>query len=281
MAVAKSYEKMEIIDEPYKENGKMYVRVRGLCPRCGGSGHYSMNAMGDSTCYRCSGSGKEDKIVRWYTEAERANLDKAAERRAGIQKTKVEERRIKFAARNAFGFGDAGYITLFRGDQKTINDWAHETSPCRARFNTFFGWFAPSTLEIVNLPESITPVQLPWSLVHNPDDPEDLTMIDMAEVKKIIKNLLGEPIITSTYQGAIGEYIDRHITVIRNIETDGYYGHSRMHIMQDDDGNQYLWSTASKNLEVGSSMDMRMKVKDHREYDGIEQTIVYYCKVRA
>ena len=38
MAVAKSYENLEIIGEPFEENGKMYVTVKGKCPRCGGDG---------------------------------------------------------------------------------------------------------------------------------------------------------------------------------------------------------------------------------------------------
>ena len=57
MAVAKSYENMQVVGEPFEHDGKMYVRVSGPCKRCGGSGHYSMNAQGDTTCYRCGGSG--------------------------------------------------------------------------------------------------------------------------------------------------------------------------------------------------------------------------------
>lgn len=39
MAVAKSYEHMEIISEPHNdENGRPWVRVKSKCDRCGGSG---------------------------------------------------------------------------------------------------------------------------------------------------------------------------------------------------------------------------------------------------
>ena len=109
MAVAKSYEKMTIVGEPYEVDKKMYVRVVGPCKRCGGSGHYSMNAQGDTTCYRCNGSGKENMEVRWYTESQRAALDRAAEKRAEKKKIEAEERAIKFKARNAFGFGKASF----------------------------------------------------------------------------------------------------------------------------------------------------------------------------
>ena len=101
MAVAKSYENMKIMGEPYSVDNKMYVMVQGPCKRCGGSGHYSMNASGDTTCYRCHGMGKENMEVRWYTDKQREALDRAAEKRQAAAKVKQEERRVKFAARNA------------------------------------------------------------------------------------------------------------------------------------------------------------------------------------
>ena len=280
MAVAKSYENMEIIGEPFEANGRMYVRVRGNCKRCGGSGHYSMNAQGDSTCYRCHGSGKEDMEVRWYTDKQREALDRAAEKRAAAKAVKVEERRVKFAARNAFGFGEAGFITLFKGDSTILNDWAHETNPCRARFNLLFGWFCPSKLEIVNLPAEITPVVLKWEDVRNPDDPEDLTMRDEAEVRKLIHELLDD-LSKSEYQGEVGDWLEREVTIKKNVPVDGRFGESRVHIMEDADGNEYVWITASKNLEAGFKCVMRMKVKEHKEYNDVKQTVVYYCKMKG
>lgn len=280
MAVAKSYENMKIMGEPFTIDNKLYVIVQSVCKRCGGSGHYSMNAMGDSTCYRCHGIGKENLQVRWYTESQRASMDRAAEKRAEAKAEKKEERRIKFAARNAFGFCEAGYITLFKGDNNIINDWAHETNPCRARYNTLFGWFCPSKLEIVNLPDSITPVKLNWNMVQDPTDPEGLSIKDDDTVKKIIRELLGE-INHSQYQGEVNEWLEKEVTVDKNISLDGHFGNSHMHIMHDAEGNEYVWNTASKNIEAGSKILLRMKVKEHKEYNGVKQTIVYYCKMKG
>ena len=280
MAVAKSYENMEIIGEPFEANGRMYVRVRGNCKRCGGSGHYSMNAQGDSTCYRCNGRGKEDMEVRWYTDKQREALDRAAEKRAAAKEAKIQERHFKFAARNAFGFGEAGFITLFKGDSTILNEWAHETDPCRARYNTLFGWFCPSKLEIVNLPAEITPIVLKWDDVRNLNDPENLTMRDDAEVSKLIHELLDD-LSKSEYQGEVGDWLERKVTIKKNVPVDGRFGESRVHIMEDADGNEYVWITASKNLEVGYKCVMRMKVKEHKEYNGVKQTVVYYCKMKG
>jgi len=283
MAVAKSYENMEIMGEPYAHDGdakKLYVRVKGPCHRCGGSGQYSYNPMDGTRCLACRGCGYEIKEVRWYTDKQREALDRAAEKRAAAKAVKVEERRVKFAARNAFGFGEAGFITLFKGDNTILNDWAHETNPCRARFNLLFGWFCPSKLEIVNLPAEITPVVLKWEDVHNPDDPEDLTMRDEAEVRKLIHELLDDQS-KSEYQGEVGDWLEREVTIKKNVPVNGRFGESRVHIMEDTDGNEYVWITASKNLEVGFKCVMRMKVKEHKEYNDVKQTVVYYCKMKG
>ena len=280
MAVAKSYENMEIIGEPFESNGRMYVRVRGNCKRCGGSGRYSMNAQGDSTCYRCHGSGKEDMEVRWYTDKQREALDRAAEKRAAAKEAKAQAFHVKFAARNAFGFGEAGFITLFKGDSTILNEWAHETNPCRARYNTLFGWFCPSKLEIVNLPAEITPIVLKWDDVRNLNDPENLTMRDDAEVSKLVHELLDD-LSQSEYQGEVGDWLEREVTIKKNVPVDGRFGENRVHIMEDADGNEYVWITASKNLEVGYKCVMRMKVKEHKEYNGVKQTVVYYCKMKG
>ena len=74
MPTAKSYENMEIVGEPFESEGKMYVHVKGNCPRCGGSGQYSYNPMYGTVCFQCRGSGKQVMDVRWYTEGQRASM---------------------------------------------------------------------------------------------------------------------------------------------------------------------------------------------------------------
>lgn len=279
MAVAKTYENMEIIGEPFDRNGKPYVKVRGVCQRCGGSGHYSYNQMDGTRCYGCRGTGYATISVRWYTDNQRAAMDRAAEKRAEAAKIKKEARRIKWAARNAFGFRDAGYITIFKGDSNVLNEWAHETNPCRARYATFFGWYVPADMPIENLPEGITPIKLMWDDIRDETDPENLTMKDNAWVEEYVSSLRFEPS-KSEYQGEIGGWLECKVTIKKNVELDGRYGISHMHIMEDENENVYVWTTSSKNIEADTTLNLRMKVKDHQEYKGVKQTVVYYCKVK-
>ena len=279
MAVAKSYENMEICGEPYERDGKKYVKVTGPCKRCGGKGLYSYNPINSSTCFKCGGSGKETMEVRWYTDAQRASMDKAAEKRKGVVAQKQEERRIKFAARNAFGFGDAGYITLVWGDNNAIKEWRYDLPEHTVWYNELFGWFIPAGREPAEIPADFNTMKLGWEAVCNPDDEENLAIRDKEEVKKYIQTIIyGES--KSEYQGSPNEWLEHEVVIKKNITLDSHYGESHMHIMEDADGNVYVWTTASKNLEEGKTFTIKMKVKEHKEYQGVKQTVVYYCKVK-
>lgn len=283
MAVAKSYENMEILSQPFEDEGKMYVKVKGKCPRCGGSGHYSYNQMDGTRCYGCGGSGIKTMTVRWYTDKERAAQDRAAERRAEKAAAAKEARRVKFAARNAFGFGEAGFITLYKGDLQVISEYfksfsIDEEGHRAAWYNTIFHWYTPSKMNVPeDLPEGVEAVRLDWNDVRDETDEENLQMKDNAFVEEYVNSLISEPS-KSEYQGAIGEWMVKTVTVTKNVTLNSRYGESHMHILEDEDGNVYVWTTGSKNIEADRVVTLKMKVKDHKDYKGTKQTIVWYCK---
>ncbi len=282
MAVAKSYENMEILSQPFEDEGKMYVKVKGKCPRCGGSGHYSYNQMDGTRCYGCGGSGIKTMTVRWYTDKERAAQDRAAERRAEKAIAAKEARRVKFAARNAFGFGEAGFITLYKGDLQVISEYfksfsIDEEGHRAAWYNTIFHWYTPSKMTVPeDLPEGVEAVRLDWDAVRDESDEENLQMRDNEYVEKYVNSLIAIPS-PSRYQGEIGAWIERDVTVTKNVTLNGRYGESHMHILNDG-ANVYVWTTGSKNYEEGKELHLKMKIKDHKDYNGVQQTIVWYCK---
>lgn len=281
MAVAKSYENMEICGEPYSYNNdpkKFYVKVKGPCHRCGGSGHYSYNSLDGTICYGCRGSGKEIKEVRWYTESQRAALDRAAEKRSIVQKQKQEERRIKFSARNAFGFGELGFITILWGDNEKIKEWRSDLPKYTVMYNTIFGWYMPSD-KTVEIPKEFNYLRINWEDVRDTTDSENLLMKDNAVVHQYVHELI-YGVSKSEYQGKKDEWLEKDVTITKNISLSSNFGDSHMHIMEDKEGNVYVWTTASKNLEENTSIHMRMKVKEHKEYEGVKQTVVYYCKIK-
>lgn len=273
MAVAKTYEKMEIVGEPFERDSKMYVNVIGPCSRCGGSGHYSYNQLDGTMCYGCRGTGKQRLEVRWYTDAQRAAMDRAAEKRAAEKQKKADARAIKFKARNAFGFGEQGFITLVIGEHDTIQAWRETLPEHTVWYNEIFGWFIPSERTPEEIPSDIRTIRLDWDTVKI----NDLEMKPNEEVHKYVESLTYEPS-KSEYQGTPGEWLIKEVTIKQALNFESMYGSNTMHVMEDADENIYVWSTSSKHLEVGSTIKMRMKVKEHKEYKGIKQTVVYYCK---
>lgn len=269
MAVAKSYEKYPIVKEPFKSEGKMYVTIQAPCSRCGGSGSYSYNQIDGSLCYGCMGKKYKLMNVRWYSDVERANMDRAAEAR----RTKIEEERAaKIAYRKGpmfNGFGDEnGSIVVFGGDTYTHRE---ELRSAGCRYNDGFGWYAPAGIK-VETPEGCYAKTIAWSEVS-----KDNAILTIFELKAIVDKLFRAES-RSAYQGSEGEKLTVNVMVKRNIELDGYYGISHMHIFEDIEGNVYVWTTAAKNISEGLNVKLTGTVKEHKEYNGTPQTVLTRCK---
>lgn len=236
MAVAKSYQGLEITTEPYAVNGRMYVKVKTQ-----------------------SGTLRQ---VRWYSDAEFKKM---------YPDTPVDHSNDPYwrSQKDVLGFKN-GYITIFTGNTYEQKDWFKEIG---CTYRKFWGWALSSEKEVPTImPEGITPIRLDWELVGR----EDETLKTDEEVRKAVEKLTYEPS-NSEFQGKIGERIEVTVTVDKNIEVNGYYGSSNMHVMSDAAGNVYVWTTASKSWSEGSVRTIRGTIKDHKEYKNTKQTVLTRC----
>ena len=237
MPVAKSYQELEIVGDVFVSSGRQYVNVKLK-------------------------SGKL-KTVRWYSDAEYRKMypEVVAVARSADSFSKTQKEVLGFTK---------GYITIFKGDTYAEVDWFRASI---ARYTRWWGWYIISTEEVpADLPEGITPIQLPWELVGQEDGnlkPEHL-------VREAVESIIYEAS-DSEFQGAIGERLDLFLTVERTIELDGSYGRSTMHIMRDDCGNLFVWTTASKSWSAGTEHHIKGTVKDHRKYKNECQTVLTRC----
>ena len=237
MAVAKSYQELEIVGDVFVSSGRQYVNVKLK-------------------------SGKI-KTVRWYSDSEYRKMypEAVAVDRSADPYHKSQKEVLGFTK---------GYITIFKGDTYSEIEWFRASI---ARYTRWWGWYIISTEEVpVDLPEGITPIQLSWELVGQEDGnlkPEHL-------VKEAVESIIYDES-ESEYVGSIGERLDLHLTVERTIELDGSYGRSTMHIMRDDCGNLLVWTTASKSWSAGTEHHIKGTVKDHRKYKNECQTVLTRC----
>jgi len=236
MPVAKSYQNMKILCEPYKKSGRNYVQIEGK-------------------------NGPRE--VRWYTDYEYQKM---------YPGEKIDHSSDPFykSQRDLLGFKN-GYIWIFTGDTYAWKDWFKEHG---CRYTRWWGWgWSSEQPEPTDLPEGIEMKKLPWEVVGA--DHEKLLPDD--QLAAALETVLYDPG-TSEYVGEIGDKIEVELTVTKNITLDGYYGLSHMHIMEDDCGNVYVWTTQAKDWEEGSVHKIAAGVKDHRTYKNVKQTILTRCK---
>lgn len=240
MPVAKSFAKMTQICEPYEVNGKWYVKV--------------MNPNGQLNTVR---------QVRWYSEAEHKKLYP--------ELYKHENDPYYKSQKEVLGFKN-GFITIFKGDTYPYKDWFKEQG---AYYTRWWGWSFFSDKEVPqDLPAGVTAVRLDWDKVGTAEEklyPDEV-------VEKVVYALTHDPS-ASNYQGEIGERLTLHVFINRVIMLEnGFYGSSRMYIMSDLDGNEYVWTTSAKgSFDEGEEYDIRGTVKDHRDYKGVPQTVLTRC----
>lgn len=234
MPVAKTYANLTIQGEPFCENKRMYVNV------------LAKNGI---------------KKVRWYSDAEYRRMYPDAA---------VENDIMDFDARHAFGFGDEGYITIYKG--RNVEEWA-ENDRHNIWRNLTFDYYTPGRLGRLCVSEGIEPIKLYWEQVAaegNKMKPHD-------EVRKIVLSLLQDNS-DSQYQGQVDEWLQKEVTVQEKKSRDSRYGTKYTYRMTDSDDNVYSWETGAKDYAIGTKVQLKMKVKAHEELGGEKVTVVWYCK---
>lgn len=258
MAVAKSYERMEVISEPFLREGRKYVRVKGKCDRCGGSGIWSWGPYG-GTCFKCHGSGNDIQEVRWYTDKERAAQDRAAEKRAEARVQRQLEREAYAAGPEANGFID-GFVIAILGDTYEIKD---ELKEAGAKYTRGLGWHFAHKEEVPVAYADRTRMIM-WE-----DASTDGRIKEVAELERLVA--VAAPTDCSIHRFMVGERVrDLVLTVAKVWQGPGY----TMHTFVDSDNNVYLWTTSSRTLSLDARVTMDVTIKENGEYKGIKQTVL-------
>ena len=134
---AASYKDYERIGTPYVKDGKMYTKVKGLCPRCNGlgliisrveNGQLIPIPVDGGVCYQCLGQKYIYKDVRLYTEKEftqmeaaneRARVKREAERREKME-AEFNQKKAQWLEKN--GFNKEGKTFIITGESYSIKD---------------------------------------------------------------------------------------------------------------------------------------------------------------
>lgn len=237
--VAKSYQNLEIIGEPFTSKGRLYIQVKTKTGVL--------------------------KTVRWYSEKEYMKMypDDTVTEKDGFKRIKTQK--------EALGFTN-GYITIFKGNTYEDKEYFQMST---ARYCRWWGWYFISTETLPDdIPEDVEPIVLPWEMVGN----EDGTLKKEDEVTAAVESLIYDSDI-SEYQGNVGERLELFLTVEKTISLDSFYGKSILYTMRDNNQNVFIWITSSKtiHLEENNIYHLRGTVKEHKIYKNQKQTILSRC----
>ena len=288
--VADSYKGMEIIGEPFEnEKGRLYVKIKGTCPRCGGSGHYSYNSLDGTRCYGCGGSGISIQNVRAYTEKEynrmqaaneRARAKREAEREAKARDLEENAAKYKHEVALKLGFGEDEKAYLVYGDDTfAIKDKLKELG---ARFDPTLKWFFSKE---VALPEGYKLCEMSFDELYT-YNPRTKWAEFKEDAKTIVSRRIAElkgPSTSQFYPGAEKERI-RNITAkvksIRGFE--GMYGYTAVYTFSSED-YIFIWMTSKCDLDlsVGDTVDLTGTIKKFDEYMGEKNTYLTRCIVKS
>lgn len=144
---------------------------------------------------RASEPMKDTSTNRWYVEV--INPKNGNVRRVRLYKptdAAVKEKNTKSSSsaaeptqqREVLGFGEKGYITIFKGINDHNEDWFRKSE---ARNCRLWGWYFPSNIEVpADLPRTVIPVELGWAAVGKSNG----ALYPEEEIIRDIKKILGD-----------------------------------------------------------------------------------------
>ena len=245
--VAKSYQELERVTEPYEVNGKMYVKVR-----------------------KHNGNIQQ---VRAYTESEYTKLYGRTCANPVLQATQASPSAP--VVKDILGFAD-GYIWIFKGDLDRADYWFERTPA--ARFHCQLGWYIVSTDTLPSdIPSCIQAIKLPWEEIGNVNG----TLKTKEEIQNILSIVRADKTSKSLFQGQIGQRLEVSVYVdkIIDLEANQYGRVSYLHFFVDEAENVYVWNTASRRLNEKDFIRIRGTVKEHKVFKGVQQTIFTRCSI--
>jgi hypothetical protein len=206
----------------------------------------------------------KERVVRWYSETEYNKLypDEAA--------VKVAE---KINYRKILGF-EKGYIHLFRGVSDLNEEYISKIK--ETRYHDWWGWYLVSTEELSSpLPVDVEMVKLNWEDIAA----DDITIKGKNDVRRVVEELLYASDV-GKFVGNIGDRLELTLFVRAAIPLESQYGHSTLHIFEDQEKNEYVWTTAARTLSVGETYTLRGNISDQRIYKGRKQNILKNCRIQ-
>lgn len=284
----------KIIDVFEKDN-KMYANceISKVCERCGGSGIIPyFGYVEGGVCFACGGRDTshniEKAVLRVYTEDERTKMDAAAEKRNEIKQAEAlamaEINRKEWKETRGIGEDDK-ICFIVNCNSYSIKD---ELKAAGAWFNAGLGWcIGAGKLATANIkiPEGGFWFETTFSdtFVWNGSTLK-FSYKDADATREAIKAAVASRNQTtfagSRHYGSIGDRLRKvPATFLNSRFISGCYGDSYLYTFQIGE-DVFTWFTQSQpkfKLEKGQQILLSGTIKQHTEYNGVQQTQLTRC----
>jgi len=278
--VAPSYQHMTI--ESVDEAARKAIASE-TCWKCGGTGIYAW--FGE--CFACNGAGKIRKRIKVYTPEEYEkyiqNQERTKERKAEKKATerKLAEEHSEENMKKALAA--AGYdpenplVWLVTGDNTyAIKDWLLNNG---AKYTPALNWYAAQPLDT---PVGYGMVSIPfnscfdWDCYHQHFLIKEKAKENAEEARAKVATPSA-----SEYIGEIKERLrDLEVKFINARDVESFYGMSTLYTFKAGE-NVLVWFCSGKglpqNIEIGDTFLLTGTVKDHKERNGVKQTVLTRC----
>jgi hypothetical protein len=245
-----------------------------------------ISSVDGGVCYRCNGTGVEEKTIRLYTEKEKAAMDRATELRKKAKEKKDAERiakndaesevnRAAWLAKNCFDSNGFTYC-IYGDDTYSIKDKLKEMG---CRFDPVLKWHCDREIE---LPEGYFCLPIAFDEIMK-WEPQLKNAMYLETAKAIVERKIHEaegPSTTEYYPAEIGDKICNITAIFKSRR--GYCGnYGWVNILTFEYLNYCLvWFTATDpDIEPGQTVDLSFSVKAFEEFRGVKTTKVTRCKV--
>lgn len=294
--VAKSYEKMTKIGNPFLKNGKLYIKVKDKCDRCCNgiyaigthNGQLVPHPNANGICFKCGGSGFITKDVRLYTEKEFTSMQHTAERREQkIKKEKeIKEQKLLNESENNKkewlihnGFSIEGFCyCIYGGNTYSIKDQLKELG---CHYDSIMKWYAAAPLK--DLPTQYLQLKIQFEDIfiwH----PLTKTATYKENAAITFKKLISQQLLPSTseYIGKIKErFYNKKVTIVDKRYFLSQFGYTNIFTFEDENKNVLVWFTQKdyEEFNINQPILLTATIKNYNEYEGVKQTIITRCKI--
>lgn len=261
---------MNAILDKIDKNGTKYYHTT-TCWACGGTGtRPEYMHVENGRCFVCDGSGYKYKAWKEYTPEYQEVLN---ERRLARYRKNADKTNAEFFKKE--GLNENGEAWICLGNTFAIKDQLKEAG---ARYNAWLGWHFDH--------EMPNTVKLSVDDMCEKNICNEYSFKPVNFIKQAIEaNFPEEYKSHSQYIGEVGDKLTVEVKLIdiKHYTTHiSYYGefHS-VYVFADMSDNTIIWDTTSLNVDIKPDQHCTItgKVKEHKEYHGVKQTVLTRCKL--